>query len=181
VEDIWLISIAALLVGAAIGFLMGRSGNASNKQAELAEELENTKAELDSYKVNVNKHFEKTATLVNELTTSYKDVHEHLANGAQDLCDADSINLALEPTMQNQLEKQEESTDESNISDETDSSTDKPEAENSEAPRDYAPKSPEDEGTLSETYGLKEEQTNEEAATAENPAEPAAPKSEEKK
>ena len=83
--------------------------------------------------------------------------------------------------MQNQLEKQEESTDESNISDDTDSSTDKPEAESSEAPRDYAPKSPEDEGTLSETFGLKEEQANEEAATAENPAEPAAPTSEEKK
>lgn len=182
-EDIWLISIAALLVGAVIGFLMGRSGNASNKQAELAEQLENTKAELDSYKLNVNQHFEKTATLVNELTTSYKDVHEHLANGAQDLCDADSINLALEPTMKSQIEKQEETTDDSTVSETSDSSKDKPEAESKDAevPRDYAPKSPEDEGTLSETFGLKEEQANEEAATAENPAEPAAPTSEEKK
>lgn len=157
-EDIWLISIAALLVGAAIGFLMGRSGNASNKQAELSEQLESARTELENYKVNVNQHFEKTATLVNELTTSYKDVHEHLASGAQDLCEADTLKLALEPSMQSSIENKEAQSDSSNTSD-TANPEASSDAESSEAPRDYAPKKPEDEGTLSETFGLKEDQT----------------------
>lgn len=49
-------------------------------------------------------------------------------------------------------------------------------SETSEPPRDYAPKSPDEEGTLSETFGLKDEETKEEETEA--PADAAAPKEE---
>lgn len=154
-EDMWLISIVALLVGAVIGFLMGRSGNASNRQAELAEQLENTTKELENYKEEVNDHFEKTAVLVNNLTNSYKEVHVHLATGANGLCKAGTIDLAIEPVIHAKLENQEDEPEES------------AEETTPEAPRDYAPKSPEDEGTLSETFGLKEETKDEESSNEE--------------
>lgn len=165
-ENIWLISIIALIVGAAIGFLMGRSGGNSNRQAELAEQLESAKTELEGYKAEVNEHFEKTASLVNNLTNSYKDVHEHLATGAQGLCTPGSIDLALEPAMHAKLENQESDNNTSELP------TAGPVDDTPEPPRDYAPKNPDDEGTLSETFGLKEEETTEETKAGEltNPA-----------
>lgn len=98
-ENIWLISIVALVVGAVIGYLLGRSGGGSGRQAELAEQLEDAKRELESYRSEVTGHFEKTAQLVNGLTQSYKEVHEHLASGAQGLCQPGAIDMALEPAM----------------------------------------------------------------------------------
>ncbi|WP_415898903.1 YhcB family protein [Neptuniibacter sp. QD48_11] len=159
-ENVWLISIAALVVGAVIGFLMGRSGGDAQRQAELAEKLESTQKELDSYKNEVTEHFEKTAALVNNLTNSYKDVHEHLATGAQGLCQPGSVDLAIEPSLTPKLESEAE---EPSAEAEAKPATDTEQAESSsEPPRDYAPKSPEDEGTLSETFGLKEEQETKE-------------------
>lgn len=163
-ENIWLLSIAALVIGAIIGFLMGRSGGNNNKQAELAQQLENAQQELENYRAEVAEHFEKTASLVNNLTNSYKEVHEHLATGAQGLCQPGTINMALEPAMSPKLEK-------TDISEETSAPREKPESDTDiEPPRDYAPKAPEDEGTLSETFGLKEEKkATEEEAPADQP------------
>lgn len=149
-ENIWLISIAALVVGAIIGYLMGRSGGGIN-QAELAAQLEETKQELENYKSEVTTHFEKTAALVNNLTDSYKEVHEHLATGAQGLCQPGAIDLALEPSMQPKLSDSSEEPEQQ--SEETQESV--------EPPLDYAPKSPDEEGTLSETFGLKEKEEEE--------------------
>lgn len=154
-ENLWLISVAALVVGALIGYLMGRAGGGNN-QAEIAAQLEDTKKELEEYKAEVTTHFEKTAELVNNLTNSYKDVHEHLATGAQGLCQPGAIDLALEPAMQPKLA---EPTEEPEQDQPEEASTETP-----EPPRDYAPKNPEEEGTLSETFGLKENEEAEEAA-----------------
>lgn len=172
-ENIWLISIVALVVGAVIGFLMGRSGGNSNRQAELSEQLDDTKKELENYKSEVNSHFEKTAELVNNLTHSYQDVHQHLASGAQGLCQPGTINMALEPaSMQAKLEDDSQE-DESAPSEEPQETG---ESSNSEQPRDYAPKSPDEEGTLSETFGLKDEEKTEAETTA--PADATPPKEE---
>ncbi|MGH1461043.1 MAG: YhcB family protein [Neptuniibacter sp.] len=150
-ENLWLISVAALFVGAVIGYLMGRSGG-SNNQAEIAAQLEDTKKELEEYKEEVTAHFEKTSELVNDLTNSYKDVHEHLATGAQGLCQPGAIDIALEPVMQPKLtEAPAEESEPSDASEET-----------PEPPRDYAPKSPDEEGMLSETFGLKDKDEPEE-------------------
>lgn len=154
-ENIWLISVAALFVGALIGYLMGRAGGGNN-QAEIAAQLEDTKKELEEYKSEVTTHFEKTAELVNNLTSSYKDVHEHLASGAQGLCQPGAIEMALESPVQPKLT---ESTEEQPEETEQAEAAEKPETP--EPPRDYAPKSPDEEGTLSETFGLKENEKDE--------------------
>ncbi|PIE24010.1 MAG: hypothetical protein CSA60_03795 [Neptuniibacter caesariensis] len=165
-DNIWLLSIAALAIGFMIGFLMGRSTGNSNRQAELAEQLESSQHELESYKTEVADHFEKTAALVNNLTSSYKDVHEHLATGAQVLCQPGSIDMALEPAMTPKLDKaeaqpSEEQTEAWSAEAAGKSAATADDSVTAEPPRDYAPKAPEEEGTLSETFGLKEEQATE--------------------
>ncbi|WP_286237321.1 YhcB family protein [Neptuniibacter halophilus] len=157
-ENIWLISIVALVVGAVIGYLLGRSGGGSGRQAELAEQLEDAKRELESYRSEVTGHFEKTAQLVNGLTQSYKEVHEHLASGAQGLCQPGAIDMALEPAMTPKLEE--------GATEPAPAETEKTEESGAEPPRDYAPKAPEEEGTLSETFGLKEKAEDADADTA---------------
>ena len=167
-ENIWLISIATLVIGGVIGFLFGRSGAGNSRQAELAEELENTRNELEGYKVEVATHFEKTAELVNNLTLSYQEVHQHLATGAQGLCQPGTVDLALEPTLTPKLNSEAPETPEAQ-----NNYNAEPSSEDMEPPRDYAPKEPNEEGTLSETFGLKEEGDDESELT---PPKDAAPK-----
>ena len=155
-ENLWLISVAALVVGGIIGFLFGRSGAGNSRQAELAEQLQTTRNELENYKEDVANHFEKTAELVNNLTNSYQDVHQHLAGGAQNLCQPGSIDLALAPSLTPQLEENAETSADSQQETTTQDSAEVA----PEPPRDYAPKEADEEGTLSETFGLKAQETD---------------------
>ncbi|WP_051221542.1 YhcB family protein [Neptunomonas japonica] len=152
-SNIWIIGVVALAIGGLIGFLMGRSGGGSDEQ----EKLEDAKKELENYKTQVAGHFEETADLVNKMTESYRGVYQHLATGAQALCDADtarSIESSMTPQLTAQKEVEVEST-ESNESD-TVANTETETISAVEPPRDYAPKQPDEEGTLSESFGLKE-------------------------
>jgi len=153
VEDntLWIFSIIALVIGALIGFLVGRSGGRNVKQQELGQVQE----ELESYKKQVSGHFEETADLVNKMTESYRDVYKHLATSATTLCDATTaaaITSTLVPqlTEAKEVELDNEAVEEAPLS---------AKEEGVEAPRDYAPKKPDQEGTLSEGYGLKDPKT----------------------
>ena len=146
--NIWIIGVVALVIGALIGYLFGRSGSGSSNQEH---ELEQAKLELDAYKEKVSSHFEETAELVNKMTESYRGVYQHLATGAAALCDADTAR-SIESSMQPQLTAQkdikaEEVMDAEELG-EDDTAI--------EPPRDYAPKKPDQEGTLSENYGVKD-------------------------
>lgn len=79
--------VVGLLVGGIIGYLM-RSGDGKlqQKNDELKKELEEAGQNLTTYKQEVASHFLKTADLVNNMTDSYRTVHEHLAQGASTLC-----------------------------------------------------------------------------------------------
>ncbi|WP_417579177.1 YhcB family protein [Nitrincola sp.] len=164
-ETIWIIAVVALAVGVLIGYLLGKSGGNEVKSKRLEEELNGSRIEMDRYKQEVTTHFEQTASLVNELTDQYRKVHQHLATGAQNLCPDQQPGRSLQSSLQPKLEatgidntleasSQEASTPEPE--------TNTTEAENPtpmdaapEAPRDWAPKKPNDEGTLSDRYGLK--------------------------
>ncbi|WP_293267049.1 DUF1043 family protein [Neptunomonas sp.] len=160
-SNIWIIGVVALVIGALIGFLMGRAGDNSNEQ----EKLEDAKQELEDYKTKVAGHFEETADLVNKMTESYRGVYQHLATGAQALCDADtarSIESSMTPQLTAQAEVEVESSEPSTDSD---AGNDNETLSAVEPPRDYAPKQPDEEGTLSESYGLKDD--TEDASQAE--------------
>jgi uncharacterized membrane-anchored protein YhcB (DUF1043 family) len=178
-SNIWIIGIVALAIGALIGYLLGRAGGDTGQQ-----QLEDVQKELESYKSKVAGHFEETADLVNKMTESYRGVYQHLATGAQALCDEDTAR-SIESSMTPQLTKQKEvivKEAESEAVEATDTITTQAstkatsEATTSvEPPRDYAPKSADEEGTLSESYGLKKakaaaEAESEKKATPDNTA-----------
>ena len=71
-----------------IAFFIGRltsPGREDKKRLEI--ELEQSREELSNYRSQVTSHFQETAHRVNALTENYRNVYEHLARGAQDLCD----------------------------------------------------------------------------------------------
>lgn len=131
------------LIGAVLGGLIGaiiglRNGSAGVKARELQQRLDQSERERKSYEQDVIQHFAETASRLNTLTESYREVHNHLAQGAARLCDGRGTDGALQ-----QLAR---SADDALIP---------PSLVNVEPPRDYAPKgSPEDPGVLNEAFGL---------------------------
>ena len=126
----------SVFAGIGIGVTFGRKdGRDSKKLRDLEEILEKERQKMDLYEKKVLTHFSQTAQLVNKLTDSYREVHTHLANGAEDLCQGKSSEIILqledidkEPSIQEDI---------------------KP-------PLDYAPKtSPKQRGVLNESFGIE--------------------------
>jgi len=152
-NTVWVIAIAALIVGALLGFLFGRNGSNGSREVKLAEELDRTQHELAKYRDEVNQHFSVTADLVNDLTNQYQKVHQHLASSASLLCRDEKLVASLQ--RQAGLEQQPVSEAPQMPLPDT--------KEEVSMPLDYAPKRDASEpGTLSDRFGLKGEQQDEE-------------------
>lgn len=146
-NTVWVIAIAALIVGALLGFMFGRNGSNGSREIKLAEELDRTQHELAKYRDEVNQHFSVTADLVNDLTNQYQKVHQHLASSAAVLCRDEKLVASLQKQAGiEQKEVVKESTAETAQSE-------------FKMPLDYAERSDKDEpGMLSDRFGLKGEQ-----------------------
>lgn len=139
----WLTGIVCLAIGVAGGLLLAR--RLDNTSPGRVEELEKRIQELQrfhaDYREHVSEHFNTTAELVQQMTDSYRDVYQHLARGAQDLCSEDVANRLL-PSADNALFASNEH-------------------EALEQPKDYAPKrSNGNSGALSENFGLDRRDTD---------------------
>lgn len=163
-ETLWILAVVALAIGVLIGFMMGRSGKADDTRSKLLEEdLKKARTEMDSYRKEVTSHFEETAALVNQMTEQYRKVHQHLASGAQALCEGQTPRNLLEDSFRPALTQQEQKQPEKDTGTDTSAKADPApaatgeESKIAEPPRDYAPKKPNEEGTLSHSYGLKKE------------------------
>jgi len=166
-SNAWTLGLVGVAIGLVIGYLLGR-GN-SGKQQEMAGELDAARSELNRYKEEVTEHFETTAELVNGLTEQYRRVHQHLASGAQSLSLNEHPGEALQASLQPRLNKHDIPT----VTDAVDNAELE---ELPEPPRDYAPKQADEEGTLSDRYGLRakgEESDEEQQATVPAPDIPA--------
>ena len=128
-----------LFVGAVIGYIIaaGAAPSGSGRRT-LENRLKSTEQQLEDYKTEVTHHFERTAELVNNLTESYKDVHEHLAKGAGTLADPNLGKQFLSNADKAWLPNDEQPSD---LIDEN---------TNIEPPKDWAP----GKGTLREDFGL---------------------------
>jgi len=139
----WFFWLILLLLGLGIGFLLGRNNNSDLKrQTQLSQQLQAAHTEMAEYKEQVNLHFADTAAAVNQLTDSYRNVHQQLAKGAQSLCDDPDMASSLETIAgpsETTIEHQAEP------------------AAVIRPPMDYAPSTDKTEhGTLDERYGLKD-------------------------
>ncbi|UTW13987.1 YhcB family protein [Marinobacterium rhizophilum] len=175
-NSIWIIGAAALAIGGLIGYLLGRSGSDAGQRQVLSKQLDDTQAELATYKEDVTEHFEKTAELVNQLTNTYRDVHQHLASGAQSLCENDTASLALKESVQARLTAETDTP----IPVVTDVVPNEDAEKVPEPPRDYAAKSSNEKGMLSEAYGLDSDEDATDDEPLRSPAELAALKEREK-
>ncbi len=141
-------SVAALILGCIIGAVLTRTLSPQEQKArDLESKLQDSEKQLSQYQQEVTQHFAQTANLVNSLTQSYKDVHEHLVSDALKLANVDIGRQLLNDSEASDI-LPEPSIDQSEF----------------EPPKDWAPKTPGSEGTLSESFGLKE--GNEQEANA---------------
>ena len=87
-EAIWLVAGVAALAAFFIGLLFGRSSgrHAAARARELEESLKGAEDEMARYRSQVSEHFAETSTLLRDLTLQYRNVYEHLAEGARTLC-----------------------------------------------------------------------------------------------
>lgn len=143
-----LVSAACLLIGAGLGHLVSRKNQPGDESvADLQAKLEQTEEQLKRYQQEVTEHFIQVSNLTNNMTQSYRKIHEHLATSA--------IRLA-NPEIGRQLLKAGGS--QLSLTDEEGNPLIN--AEDLEPPRDYAPKVPG--GVLSEDYGLSDNEDGKE-------------------
>lgn len=133
--------VIGLIAGAYISHLMSPQGK---KSKNLENQLKSAEQKLTGYQQEVTEHFSRTAKLVNNLTESYKEVHEHLAGDALKLANVDISRQLMNDNKANDI------LGESTIAD-----------GHYQAPRDWAPKTAGSEGPLSESYGLDDGESTE--------------------
>ena len=84
----WITVVACLLAGVAAGWLIRRQFDpAEQRQRDLERRLLENELALREYKSQVTAHFKGTAERVNRLTEDYRELHQHLAEGALGLCE----------------------------------------------------------------------------------------------
>ncbi len=138
------VAVLMLVIGCVIGALMVRTlSPQEQKSRNLESKLQESEKKLTQYQQEVTEHFAQTAKLVNTLTQSYRDVHEHLSSDALKLANVDISRQLLKDA----------SSDSDNL---LNSDSDMAE-EDFQPPRDWAPKTPGSEGTLSENFGLRDD------------------------
>lgn len=80
---VWIIVVLICLAG---GIWLGRyTAPGVEKARALEQERDEARAELQRYREDVRNHFEKTAHLFNQVTTGYRQLYEHLAEGSERL------------------------------------------------------------------------------------------------
>lgn len=133
--------LISLLVGGGLGAFLLYLFRAQVYSQELEQRLHDAEGTLQSYQRDVAEHFAQTSQLVNNLTQSYRDVHEHLANSAMKLATPAISRQILDSANTNLAGGEKSYISEQNF----------------EAPRDWAPKTAGAKGTLSEDYGLHDD------------------------
>jgi hypothetical protein len=132
-----LVGIVGLALGALLAFLAARGRGNVDRTQELELRLRDANSKLEDFQLQVNEHFEQTSQLVNNLTQSYREVHEYLAKSALRLSSQDIGRQMLEAGS-GKLCENDENLQTSVI-----------------PPRDWAPKEPGAKGTLAEDFGLE--------------------------
>jgi uncharacterized membrane-anchored protein YhcB (DUF1043 family) len=136
----WLLPALALLAGIAIGFLVARlAPSAAPNRTQ--RQLDDIQEQFDSYQSEVVSHFQTSANLMRKLSEDYQEVQQHLSAGASRLTLDEQTRQRLLASLENDGPRAPRER------------LNQP--QNSEAPRDYAPKSMDVPGTLDATFGLK--------------------------
>lgn len=143
----WLLYLIVLVVGGFGGYVLARAKNPDNRVRELEEHLRAVQARLDAYQESVTQHFVTTAQLANAVTQSYREMHEHLQQGARTLCAENRRHGSTSPAEAFERLEAPRALQGTLVDDH---------AYAVEPPRDYATKKPAERGTLDEGFGFRE-------------------------
>ena len=135
------VGAALAICGLLLGWATGRRTSAdAKKYRDIALKLDQVMQDKKAYEDEVVEHFTETAKLLNNLTESYRDDHNHLAQGAASLCQGQG------PVSLERLETRHDPAEiPSHLA-------------RIQPPLDYAPKHSLDEkGMLNEEFGLERE------------------------
>lgn len=82
-EGLWVILIACVLIGLGFGFLIGffLRGGGKNKAVQEAHDAH------DAYREEVREHFEQTSAIMSRMVEDYREMYEHMSEGAGKLAD----------------------------------------------------------------------------------------------
>lgn len=138
---IYLVALGCLALGIIIGVLIASyMSSGPTRVKELESQIRTMKERHGEYRDSVSDHFGMTAELIQHMTESYREVYQHLASGAQDLCSAEVANKLL-PADSDAV---------------FDGSARQGQIGEPLPPRDYATKdNPYQKGALSEDFGLE--------------------------
>jgi hypothetical protein len=111
--SIWAAGLLSFALGLVLGCIgtylfIGRYSNT----AKLREELSELRERFSDYRDQVSQHFMRTSELVQEMTQSYRAVYEHLATGAQELCEGEEPSTSLDTRDRDLLADNGQSADE---------------------------------------------------------------------
>lgn len=136
----WTTLVAALFAALIVGGLLSRVflRKEGQDRSGLRRQLDELKQQHQSYQINVTEHFGRTTDLIEQLNKNYDQIQEHLNQGAEEF-------VKPEYRLESARSQQDSLAD----------LAPEPAGEEDLTPKDYAPKEPDQEGTLSETYGLK--------------------------
>lgn len=136
-----IIGFLGLLFGGALGATALYVFRTRFLSQDLEQRLHQAENNLQAYQRNVAEHFAQTSGLVNNLTQAYREVHEHLANGALRLATP-----AISRQIIDSANTESHSTGKAYLGE-----------QRIEPPRDWAPKTPGSKGALSEDFGLHDD------------------------
>ncbi|MEM7543680.1 MAG: DUF1043 family protein [Pseudomonadota bacterium] len=91
--EISIIGFAAVVVGCILGYVAAR---VTQHQRGAARKVEALEKQHSDYRDSVTSHFQDTAELLEQMTAQYRAVYQHMADGAQSLCDVNGENPQLE-------------------------------------------------------------------------------------
>jgi uncharacterized membrane-anchored protein YhcB (DUF1043 family) len=139
-----LVGIGCLAGGIVVGVVFaGRLNLSASRIEALEKQILDLKEGHTDYRNNVSDHFGMTAELVQHMTESYREVYQHLATGAQDLC-SNEVARKLLPAESGSVFENNGNEEPSGLN----------------PPKDYAAKqNPEQKGALAEDFGLDKSNT----------------------
>ncbi|QIT55734.1 DUF1043 family protein [Aquisalimonas sp. 2447] len=132
---VWIIVVLICLAG---GIWLGRyTAPGVEKARSMEQERDEAHAELQRYREDVRTHFEKTAHLFNQVTSGYRSLYEHLAEGSERLGTGPSAGMLESKPEERTLQAPTEAAEDAGSEDKA--ATTKPAGEAAEAGTDQAP------------------------------------------
>jgi uncharacterized membrane-anchored protein YhcB (DUF1043 family) len=93
----WAAGIIIFALGAGSGFVIAWLVLPHKRRCKLlAQELADARNGQTEFRAQVNQHFKKTAELFEQMTDGYRAIYQHLAAGAQTLCEEHPHSLQLD-------------------------------------------------------------------------------------